>query len=106
MCVRSGALTMSIDNNLLLPAQKIAGIKTKKDAGNQALREFIKRRKQEEIIQLFGQIEYSKDYDYKGMRSRNSSVSSRIYRTMSTGICRLCLTGATVWPVRMFRSRR
>lgn len=61
------ATNLAIDDNLLLLAQKIAGIKTKKDTVNQALKEFIQRRKQEEIIQLFGQIEYSEEYDYKSM---------------------------------------
>jgi Arc/MetJ family transcription regulator len=64
------ATNLSIDNNLLLTAQGIAGIKTKKDTVNLALKEFIQRRKQEEIITLFGEVEYDEDYNYKAMRSR------------------------------------
>ena len=64
------ATNLAIDNNLLLLAQNIAGIKTKKETVNQALKEFIQRRKQEEVIELFGKIEYDQDYNYKETRNR------------------------------------
>ncbi len=64
------ATNLAIDDNLLILAQNIAGFKTKKDTVNQALKEFIQRRKQEEIINLFGNVDYDKDYDYKSMRNR------------------------------------
>ena len=64
------ATNLAIDDNLLISAQNIAGFKTKKDTVNQALKEFIQRRKQEEIISLFGNIEYDEDYDYKSIRNR------------------------------------
>ena len=64
------ATNLAIDDNLLISAQNIAGFKTKKDTVNQALKEFIQRRKQEEIISMFGTIEYEKEYDYKSLRNR------------------------------------
>lgn len=64
------ATNLAIDDNLLILAQNIAGFKTKKDTVNQALKEFVQRRKQEEIINLFGNVDYDEDYDYKSMRSR------------------------------------
>lgn len=64
------ATNLAIDDELLIQAQHIAGIKTKKDTVNQALKEFIQRRKQEEIIGLFGKMEYQEDYEYKKMRDR------------------------------------
>ena len=64
------ATNLSIDEALLLQAQGIAGIKTKRDTVNLALKEFIQRRKQEEIIALFGEVEYDEDYNYKKMRTR------------------------------------
>jgi len=64
------ATNLAIDDNLLILAQNIAGIKTKKDTVNLALKEFIQRRKQEEIIAIFGKIEFAEDYDYKRMRNR------------------------------------
>lgn len=64
------ATNLAIDDKLLLKAQKIGKIKTKKETVNLALKEFIERRKQEEIIGLFDKIEYTDDYDYKKMRNR------------------------------------
>ena len=37
---------------------------------NTALQEFIQRRQIEDIIELFGTIEFDDDYDYKAMRKR------------------------------------
>ncbi|MCD6396281.1 MAG: type II toxin-antitoxin system VapB family antitoxin [Spirochaetaceae bacterium] len=64
------ATNLAIDDKILIMAQRIAGIKTKKDTVNLALKEFVQRRKQKEIIGLFGKIEYEDDYDYKDMRNR------------------------------------
>ena len=64
------ATNLAIDDKLLILAQGIAGIKTKKDTVNLALKEFIQRRKQEEIIDIFGKIDFEEDYDYKQMRNR------------------------------------
>ena len=61
---------LSVDVQLLNDALKIGGLKTKKDTVNLALQEFIKRRQTAEIIELFGTIEYDKDYDYKKARIR------------------------------------
>lgn len=61
---------LAIDDNLLKDAQKIGGLKTKKDTVTLALKEFIQRRKQQEIIDLFGTVVYDKDYDYKKLRNR------------------------------------
>jgi len=64
------ATNLAIDDKLIIQAQKLSGTKTKKDAVNLALKEFIARRKQEEIISLFGSIEYDPDYNYKKLRKR------------------------------------
>jgi Arc/MetJ family transcription regulator len=64
------ATNLAIDDSLLVEAQGISGLKTKKDTVNLALKEFIQRRKQAEIIGLFGNIEYVEHYNYKKMRSR------------------------------------
>ena len=61
---------LSIDEALLKEAQKISGIKTKKETVNSALKEFILRRKQREIVQLFGTVEYDETYDYKTLREK------------------------------------
>jgi Arc/MetJ family transcription regulator len=63
------ATNLAIDDKLLTNAQKIGGLKTKKETVSIALKVFIQRRKQEEIIKLFGTIDYG-SYDYKKHRSK------------------------------------
>jgi len=56
---------LAIDEKLLEEALLIGGLKTKKETVNHALKEFINRRKQLEIIALFGNLDPDDDYDYK-----------------------------------------
>ncbi len=64
------ATNLAIDDNLLNEALEISGMKTKKDTVNLALKEFVDRRKQLEIIKLFGKMDPDPDYDYKKGRTR------------------------------------
>ena len=59
------ATNLSIDPKLLEEALKIGGFNTKKDTVNQALKEFIQKRKQQEILELFGKFPCDEGYDYK-----------------------------------------
>jgi Arc/MetJ family transcription regulator len=59
------ATNLSIDTELLNEALLISGLSTKKDTVNQALMEFVQRRKQREIITLFGRLPQDANYDYK-----------------------------------------
>ena len=62
------ATNLSIDMELLDAALAIGGLKTKKDTVNEALREYITRRKTADIIDMFGRVDYDPDYDYKESR--------------------------------------
>ena len=62
------ATNLAIDPDLLNEALQISGLNTKKDTVNQALTEFVQRRKQQEIIKLFGALPCDEDYDYKKSR--------------------------------------
>ena len=64
------ATNLAINDQLLNIALELGGFKSKKDTVNAALEEFIQRRKAEDLISLFGTIDYDKDYDYKSMRNR------------------------------------
>lgn len=57
-----------IDQELLNEAILLGGLNTKKATVNQTLKEFIQRRKQREIIELFGTMPMDEDYDYKKAR--------------------------------------
>lgn len=64
---------LAIDDELLREAQRIGGHRTKKAVVTEALEEYIHRRKQLQILDLFGQIEYDPDYNYKALRHRGFS---------------------------------
>ncbi len=59
---------LAIDDRLLNEAKKIGGQKTKKATVNEALKEYIQRRRQTEILEMFGQIDFDPEYDYKAGR--------------------------------------
>lgn len=54
-----------IDRHLLAEARKIGGHRTNKAVVAAALREYIQRRKQWKIIELFETIPFDANYDYK-----------------------------------------
>lgn len=61
---------LAISQELLVEALEVSGLKTRKEIVNLALKEFINRRKQVEILKLFGKLDPDPDYDYKKARSR------------------------------------
>ncbi len=61
---------LSIDPRLIDKALEISGEKTKKAAVTKALQEFIARREQKRILELFAKLEWDPGFDYKKERSR------------------------------------
>jgi len=59
---------LAIDDGLLEEAQKLGQHRTKRETVNAALDEYIRRRKQQQILALFGKIEYDRQYDYRQER--------------------------------------
>lgn len=71
MCNTSHMATnLDLDPGLLERALAVSGEKTKKAAVTRALEEFIARREQARVEELFEQLEWDPDYDYKAERSR------------------------------------
>ena len=64
------ATNLAIDPALIDRALSVSGEKTKKAAVTKALREFIARREQRGVTDLFGKIDWDPNYDYKRGRSR------------------------------------
>ena len=64
------ATNLALDDNLILQAQKIGHHRTKKDAVMVALKEYIAHKKQLQILDLFGKIDFDDAYDYKKARNR------------------------------------
>ena len=57
-----------IDDELIKEAVKIGKHKTKEAAVNEALKEYILKRKQMMIREVFGTIEYDASFNYKKQR--------------------------------------
>lgn len=64
------ATNLSIDPKLIEDALKLSGERTKRAAVTRALEEFIARRRQKRMLDLFGKLEWDRSYDYKSERSR------------------------------------
>jgi Arc/MetJ family transcription regulator len=60
---------LAIDDRLINEAKRIGNHATKKEAVTAALDEYIRRRKQLEILELEGTIDYDPTFDIKRMRS-------------------------------------
>jgi hypothetical protein len=59
----------SIDD-LVAEARRLGRHRTKKEAIRAALDEYVRRRKQLDVIEMFGKIDYDENYDYKLERER------------------------------------
>ena len=68
MGVSAMPTNLAISDDLLEQAKVVGRHKTKKAAVTEALGEYIQRRKQTEVIKVFGSIDYDESYDYKKQR--------------------------------------
>ena len=62
------ATNLGLNDGLIREAQKLGNHRSKKEAVNAALDEYVTRRKQLGILKLFGKIDYDPRYDYKRAR--------------------------------------
>ena len=69
------ATNLMIDTELLNEALEVGGHRTKRDTVNEALREYVNRRRASEVLSLFGTVDYDAGYDYKESRNRNEGSS-------------------------------
>ena len=64
------ATNLDLDPQLLDRAYALSGEKTKKAAVTRALEEFIARREQARIVEMFASLDWDPAYDYKAERER------------------------------------
>jgi hypothetical protein len=58
------ATNLSIDRELIERTLLVSGERTKKAAVTKALQEYVARREQKQIAELFGKFEWDSEYDY------------------------------------------
>ena len=63
--------SISVDSELMKQAMKIGKESDPEILVTLALREFINRRTQKGILELFGKIDWDPSYDYKAGRGRH-----------------------------------
>lgn len=65
------AENLEVDSELIERALEISDERTKESAVTKALQEFIARREQKRLVEIFGGLKWLPDYDYKMHRSRD-----------------------------------
>jgi len=67
--LRAGMRTnIDIDDALIDEVMRVANVKTKKEAVQLALREFLKAKRKKDLFDLAGKIEFEDRYDHKALR--------------------------------------
>ena len=64
------ATNLDLDDALVTEAKKLGRHRTKREAVNAALAEYVARRQRMKILDLVGKVEWDPDYDYKTGRQR------------------------------------
>ena len=64
------ATNLDIDPQLLQRALEVSGERTKTAVVSRALEEYVARRQQKRLLELFGALEWDREFDYKTERSR------------------------------------
>lgn len=64
------ATNLDIDPKLLERALEVSGERTKTAVVRRALEEYVARRQQKRLLELFGALEWNSEFDHKAERSR------------------------------------
>ena len=64
------ATNLALDDDLIEQARRAGGHRTKKEAVSAALEEYVRKRKQQLILEAFGTVNFDPSYDYKAERNR------------------------------------
>ena len=61
---------LALDDDLVNEAKRLGKHRSKKDAVNQALLEYVSRRKRRMVLDLFEKLDWDERYDHKEARKR------------------------------------
>jgi Arc/MetJ family transcription regulator len=64
---------LALDDKLIEEARRTGGHKTKREAVNAALGEYVRHRKQLRILESFGNVDFDPAYNYKVERRKKRS---------------------------------
>jgi len=59
---------LNIDDRLLDEAVRLGGRRTKRETVNEALAEYIQRRRRRELVKYFGKVDFDPRWDHKKAR--------------------------------------
>jgi Arc/MetJ family transcription regulator len=62
------ATNLVLDEELINAAKRLGGHRTKREAVNQALAEYVAGHKRRKLLDLFGKCDWDPNYDYKAAR--------------------------------------
>ncbi|HEY0792767.1 MAG TPA: type II toxin-antitoxin system VapB family antitoxin [Chthoniobacterales bacterium] len=65
------ATNVQLDEDLMAEAMRLGHHPSKRAAIEAALREYVEHRKQADVLELFGEIDYDPAYDYKVLRKKS-----------------------------------
>lgn len=63
---------IELDDDLVALAQKLSGMRTKKDVIHEALRSYVESHRRRSLLELAGKIQFAPGYDYKALRQGRS----------------------------------
>jgi Arc/MetJ family transcription regulator len=64
------ATNLELDDGLVEEAKRLGKHRTKREAVNEALAEYVARRKRRKVLEIFGRMDWDPAYDYKTERKR------------------------------------
>lgn len=70
MMCRSVPTNLHIDDALLKEALRLGGRRSKRETVDEALREYIKRRKRRRLVEAFGTVDFDPAWDYRKLRGK------------------------------------
>ena len=61
---------LDLDDKLIDEAKRLGKHRSKRAAVNEALAEYVSRRKRKQVLDLVGEVQWDPDYDYKAERGK------------------------------------
>jgi Arc/MetJ family transcription regulator len=63
------ATNLALDDALIEEARQLGGQRTKKEVVTQALLEYVQRRRQAKLLELFGTVDFEEGFDAQAQRN-------------------------------------